>query len=121
VYSIILTGSTPTSAALRCSLRDQLGELYVCGSSLARALRIDSEAATSPARAYRELQQPRQSNLSAMLRHGVQRGSVPTFVVRMGRRLPGRQRLCDECHGTGRVRPLGCETLITRMREKSSA
>jgi len=36
------------------------------------------------------------------------RGRVPG-------RLPGRERLCDECHGTGRITPIRREQLLKKM------
>jgi len=39
------------------------------------------------------------------------RGRVPD-------RLPGRQRLCEECHGTGRVTPIRREALLKRAKRR---
>ena len=39
------------------------------------------------------------------------RGRVPS-------RLPGRQRLCEECHGTGRVTPIRRETLLKKAKQR---
>jgi len=36
------------------------------------------------------------------------RGRVPG-------RLPGRQRLCEECHGTGRITPIQREQLLKKL------
>jgi len=30
-------------------------------------------------------------------------------------RLPGRQRLCEECHGTGRITPIQREQLLKKL------
>jgi DnaJ-class molecular chaperone len=42
------------------------------------------------------------------------RGRVPG-------RLPGRTRLCPECHGTGRVTPIRREALLKRLKERERA
>jgi DnaJ-class molecular chaperone len=42
------------------------------------------------------------------------RGRVPG-------RLPGRERLCDECHGTGRIAPIRREVLIKKLKERERA
>jgi len=39
------------------------------------------------------------------------RGRVPG-------RLPGRQRLCEECHGTGRIMPIRREALLKKLKER---
>jgi DnaJ-class molecular chaperone len=39
------------------------------------------------------------------------RGRVPG-------RLPGRTRLCHECHGTGRVTPIRREALLKRLKQR---
>jgi DnaJ-class molecular chaperone len=42
------------------------------------------------------------------------RGRVPG-------RLPGRTRLCPECHGTGRTTPIRREALLKRMKTRARA
>jgi DnaJ-class molecular chaperone len=42
------------------------------------------------------------------------RGRVPG-------RLPGRTRLCPECHGTGRTTPIRREALLKRMKTQARA
>jgi DnaJ-class molecular chaperone len=48
--------------------------------------------------------------------------TVYEYPICSGRgRVPGRTRLCPECHGTGRTTPIRREALLKRMKTRARA